>query len=86
MLAVDLRHRLADIEQRVALIRTRLSTLEEAMLAADPDPTPRRPKLASCPACGANGAACETLRWLRGQRCCARCPGDHDRPNERNAR
>jgi hypothetical protein len=53
------------------------------MLAADPDHDPR-PKLAPCPACGANGGACDTLRWLRGQRCCARCPGDHDRPNERN--
>jgi hypothetical protein len=47
------------------------------MLAAD---EPRRPELAPCPTCGANGAGCDTLRWLRGEKCCAGCPGDHDRP------
>jgi hypothetical protein len=47
------------------------------MLASDPDPMPHRPKLAPCPHCGANGAACDSVAWLRGRTCCERCNGDH---------
>lgn len=48
------------------------------MYATDPD-KPHRPKLEACPHCGANGAACDSLRWLRARACCDNCrPGDHD--------
>jgi hypothetical protein len=47
------------------------------MLAADPN-HPKRPKLAACPSCGASGAGCDSLHWLRGQTCCPDCDGDHE--------
>ncbi len=41
---------------------------------------PRRPKpLGPCQHCGANGAACDSLWWLRGRTCCPDCDGDHDK-------
>lgn len=51
------------------------------MLSASDPNRPRRPRLADCPHCGANGTACDSLQWLRGplSRCCEACPGDHER-------
>lgn len=51
------------------------------LLAAD-GPRRRRPKLATCAYCGANGAACDSLAWLRGRTCCEACAGDHDPTEE----
>jgi hypothetical protein len=50
------------------------------MLAAEPEPKPRRRRtqLRPCPFCGASGAGCDSLTWLRGQSCCAKCDGDHE--------
>lgn len=52
------------------------------LLASDPGPRRRRPKLAACAYCGANGAACDSLTWLRGRTCCEACPGDHEDATE----
>lgn len=49
-----------------------------SLLASDPSQPKRRPKLADCPHCGANGAACDSLHWLRGQTCCTSCDGSHE--------
>ena len=38
----------------------------------------RRPKLAPCPHCGANAAACDSLYWLDGRTCCRPCDGNHE--------
>lgn len=48
------------------------------LYASDPDAPKRRPKLATCRHCGANGGACDSLHWLRGRTCCEACTGDHD--------
>ena len=49
------------------------------LYASDPGSSSmRRPKLTPCPHCGANGAACDSLHWLRAQTCCRSCSGDHD--------
>jgi hypothetical protein len=47
------------------------------MHAADPNPKPRR-HLKPCRFCGASGAGCDSLSWLRGQSCCPRCTGEHE--------
>lgn len=48
------------------------------LYASDPGTPKRRPKLADCRHCGANGAACDSLHWLRARTCCEACTGDHD--------
>ena len=52
------------------------------MLASDP--TSYRSKLTTtCPSCGASGPSCDSVRWLRGRRCCEPCTGTHELPDER---
>lgn len=53
------------------------------LTASDPDNPRRRKPLAPCPACGANGKACDSLHWLRGRTCCDLCTGDHDDDHDR---
>lgn len=48
------------------------------MLAADPDRPPSRNDRRPCRWCGGSAAGCRSLEWLRGQRCCSRCGGNHD--------
>lgn len=57
------------------------------MLGAEPNQRAQRAarkrrQLIACAYCGANGAACDSLLWLRKRACCEACPGDHDHDTE----